>query len=54
MSDTMEKMLSRRSIRRYEDKCVPRKVLVMPANVPHAVYALTDFKRILTVVFPQT
>lgn len=27
--------------------------LVMPAKVPHAVYALTDFKWILTVVFPQ-
>lgn len=28
------------------------EVLVMPAKVPHAVYATEDFKWILTVVFP--
>ena len=28
------------------------EVLVMPANVPHAVYGETDFKWMLTVVFP--
>lgn len=28
------------------------EVLVMPAKVPHAVYAVEDFKWILTVVFP--
>lgn len=28
------------------------EVLVMPANVPHAVYGQTDFKWMLTVVFP--
>ena len=27
-------------------------VLIMPAKVPHAVYAVEDFKWILTVVFP--
>lgn len=27
--------------------------LVMPANVPHAVYAAGSFKMILTVVFPE-
>lgn len=26
--------------------------LVMPAEIPHAVYAQTDFKMLLTVVFP--
>lgn len=26
--------------------------LVMPAEVPHAVYAKSDFKMLLTVVFP--
>ena len=28
------------------------EALVMPANIPHAVYALEDFKWILTVIFP--
>ena len=28
------------------------EVLVMPAKIPHAVYALEDFKWILTVIFP--
>ncbi len=28
------------------------EVLIMPAKIPHAVYALEDFKWILTVVFP--
>ncbi len=28
------------------------EVLVMPANVPHSVYGQTDFKWMLTVVFP--
>ena len=28
------------------------EALVMPAKVPHAVYAVEDFKWILTVVFP--
>lgn len=28
------------------------QVLVMPAKVPHAVYALEDMKWLLTVVFP--
>ncbi|MCF0121028.1 MAG: cupin domain-containing protein [Oscillospiraceae bacterium] len=31
----------------------PGEVLVMPAKVPHAIYALEDFKWLLTVVFPQ-
>lgn len=29
------------------------EALVMPANVPHAVYGEEDFKWILTVVFPS-
>ncbi len=29
------------------------EALVMPANIPHAVYGEEDFKWILTVVFPQ-
>ena len=28
-------------------------VLVMPASIPHAVYAPEDFKMLLTVVFPS-
>lgn len=27
--------------------------LVMPATIPHAVYAVEDFKMLLTVVFPE-
>ncbi len=29
------------------------EALVMPANVPHAVYGEEDFKWLLTVVFPE-
>ena len=29
------------------------QALVMPAKKPHAVFAQTDFKMLLTVVFPQ-
>lgn len=29
------------------------EALVMPAEIPHAVYGETDFKWILTVVFPH-
>lgn len=29
------------------------ETLVMPAEVPHSVYALEDFKWLLTVVFPD-
>ena len=29
------------------------EALVMPAKIPHAVYAEEDFKMVLTVVFPQ-
>lgn len=32
--------------------CSAGDVLVMPAGVPHAVYAAEDFKWLLTVVFP--
>ena len=31
----------------------PGEVLVMPANVPHAVSAPEAFKWVLTVVFPE-
>ena len=29
------------------------EALVMPAKIPHAVYAVEAFKMLLTVVFPQ-
>lgn len=29
------------------------ETIVMPARVPHAVYAVEDFKMLLTVVFPE-
>ena len=32
--------------------CKTGDVLVMPAKVPHSVYAVEDFKWMLTVVFP--
>lgn len=32
--------------------CKAGDVLIMPAKIPHAVYAVEDFKWILTVVFP--
>lgn len=35
-----------------EHICKAGDVLIMPAKVPHAVYAVEDFKWILTVVFP--
>ena len=35
-----------------EHICKAGDVLIMPAKIPHAVYALEDFKWILTVVFP--
>lgn len=36
-----------------EHICKAGDVLVMPARIPHAVYAVEDFKWILTVVFPE-
>ena len=33
-------------------RCKAGETLVMPAEVPHAVYAPEDFKMLLTVVFP--
>lgn len=33
--------------------CAAGETLVMPAQKPHAVYAVKDFKMLLTVVFPQ-
>lgn len=36
-----------------EHICRAGEALVMPAKIPHAVYAVEDFKWILTVVFPQ-
>ena len=33
--------------------CKAGDALVMPAKVPHAVYAVEDFKWMLTVVFPN-
>ena len=34
--------------------CKTGESLVMPAKVPHAVYAKTAFKMLLTVIFPMT
>lgn len=36
-----------------EHICKAGEVLIMPAKIPHAVYAVEDFKWILTVVFSQ-
>lgn len=33
-------------------QCKAGETLVMPAEIPHAVYAPEDFKMLLTVVFP--
>lgn len=35
-----------------EHICKSGDVLIMPAKIPHAVYAVEDFKWLLTVVFP--
>lgn len=35
-----------------EHICKAGDVLIMPAKIPHAVYAIEDFKWLLTVVFP--
>lgn len=35
-----------------EHICKAGEALVMPAKIPHAVYAVEDFKWILTVIFP--
>ena len=35
-----------------EHICKAGEALIMPAKIPHAVYAVEDFKWILTVVFP--
>ena len=32
--------------------CKAGEALVMPATIPHAVYAVERFKMLLTVVFP--
>lgn len=36
-----------------EHICKAGDVLIMPAKVPHSVYAIEDFKWLLTVVFPS-
>ena len=36
----------------YEHLVSAGETIVMPANVPHAVYGEEDFKWLLTVVFP--
>ena len=36
-----------------EHLCKAGDALVMPAKVPHSVFAVEDFKWLLTVVFPQ-
>ena len=37
-----------------EHICKAGDILIMPAKIPHAVYAVEDFKMILTVVFPNS
>ena len=44
--------IGRFTVGETEHVCKAGDVLVMPAKIPHAVYALEDFKWILTVVFP--
>ena len=34
-------------------QCKAGEAIVMPARIPHAVYAVEAFKMLLTVVFPQ-
>ena len=34
-------------------QCKAGEAIVMPAKIPHAVYAVESFKMLLTVVFPQ-
>lgn len=34
-------------------QCKAGEAIVMPAKIPHAVYAVEAFKMLLTVVFPQ-
>lgn len=52
MSETMEKMLGRRSIRRYEDKCVPRKVL--ERIIAAGTYAATGMNRQSPIIVAVT
>lgn len=52
--DAMVQVLEGKEIysRRKEHFCCAGDVLIMPAKVPHAVYAEESFKMLLTVVFP--
>lgn len=52
MSETMEKMLSRRSIRRYEDKCVSREVL--ERIIAAGTYAATGMNRQSPIIIAVT
>lgn len=36
-----------------EHICHAGEAIVMPATIPHAVYAKEDFKMLLTVIFPH-
>ncbi len=36
-----------------EHTCHAGEAIVMPATIPHAVYAKEDFKMLLTVIFPH-
>ena len=36
-----------------EHPCHAGEAIVMPATIPHAVYAKEDFKMLLTVIFPH-
>lgn len=52
MSETMKKMLGRRSIRRYEDKCVPREVL--ERIIAAGTYAATGMNRQSPIIVAVT
>jgi quercetin dioxygenase-like cupin family protein len=40
------------TVGRVKHICKAGGILVMPATIPHAVYAVERFKMLLTVVFP--
>lgn len=40
------------TVGRVKHICKAGETLVMPATIPHAVYAVERFKMLLTVVFP--
>ena len=45
--------VGRLTIGGVEHICKAGETIVMPAKIPHAVYAVEDFKMFLTVIFPS-